>query len=1379
LLFQSIVCIFGHRQFQTLDEQATLQMHFGAFGFEDGGGNDVKANADNRKLVTNYYICKKESMKIKKKELIKSLNKTFRKEQISRTDFDNFKSELQLLLSKVNENESEEHLKYPLRDFLIRTSFSSNEINTKGRTDLAIYSGDTTKKPINVIFEIKKPQSNEFPTQKNINRKALQETVLYYIRERIEEKNDEIKHIILTNVYEWYIFDAHDFEKEFYTNHLIKEYEKWKAGQKTSKNTDHFYKIVELFANNSNSEIPVTYFDLRNYVGKGVNEKTFVPLFKILSDTHLLKQSYITDSNSLNTQFYNELLYIVGLQEVKEGTKKVIKRTSEKERRASSFVENAIATLQTENRLSKIPELHKFGETEEEQLFNVALELSIAWINRILFIKLLEAQLVRFHKNESYKFLDFSIITNYSELNELFFDILAKKINERANFIKKELKNIPYLNSSLFEISKLEDVTIRINSLKDHFTIPVFSQTVLKDQSGNRLKAEKPTLEYLFDFLNAYNFSNEGADEIQEENKSLINASVLGLIFEKINGYKEGSFFTPGYITMYMSRETIRRAVIQKFKEAGYKLTDKFELLKSWEELKTKIENREEANRIINSIKIIDPAVGSGHFLVSALNELIAIKSELDVLSYKSGKRILDYKAEVVNDDLIITNLESEDIFEYTLNEKGNIIPYKQDLQEAIFNEKQTIIENCLFGVDINPNSVNICRLRLWIELLKHTFYHPVETRHGMSLQLQTLPNIDINIKQGNSLISNFGMNGNGHVNGQSQKIRLATQKYKDQVILYKSTDNKKAKRDAEQKILEIKQMFSEVVRPLDKDYKLLKEKEAQLGEMPMLFTHEDKENWEKKRSEIQIEIENLNKILESKKKSIYINAFEWRFEFPEVLDENGNFVGFDVVIGNPPYMYNRDLRPNERDYYKNKYKTADDLYAYFLYEGINLLKSNGYFSFITPNTYFSLIIKENFRKTLLNYTSQKFTYSGFCFSEAYVETQIFIFQKRVNGNNQIAFVENPNDYNEYLTLKGEKELFSTNYASRLFYPNEINLYLFENIISKLSNEYHVFKETLQGKKSQLKQRKQYINNLKINDLVPLGLICSGEQGLVTGNNSKYIATIVTSKQEKQQIAEKFIERYNEISSKNLPIIEYLANPEFYFDDAEEIKKNENNPSVFGKFFNYKFVDLDSVTHYTKLKDAEKREGTKNQTWIFYHRGNSEGYKWYVPYKEALVWNKENVKELKEGKKTNSRWQGVDYFNSTGFGWVDYFTDKLKAFFVEEGVYSKNIVKMHSETDLISDKVMTCLLNSKLLTHIIKQFITSTHTLQINDGRLIPIKIPTKSIHNKLEMLFDKIFEIKLKAPEAEVVEFENEIDNLVYKLYQIPNEIIEIIEEK
>jgi type I restriction-modification system DNA methylase subunit len=212
--------------------------------------------------------------------------------------------------------------------------------------------------------------------------------------------------------------------------------------------------------------------------------------------------------------------------------------------------------------------------------------------------------------------------------------VLARKYDDRNQDVKKAFEKVPYLNSSLFEPTEIEQVTLFISNLKDDKTIPVISSTVLKNDQGKKRTGNLTTLEYLFDFLNAYDFTSEGSEEIQEDNKSLINASVLGLIFEKINGYKDGSFFTPGFITMYMCRETIRKSVVQKFNET-----------KKWncstvEELYDKIEDRKEANDIVNSIKICDPAVGSGHFLVSALNEMIAVKNDLKILQDRTGKRL-------------------------------------------------------------------------------------------------------------------------------------------------------------------------------------------------------------------------------------------------------------------------------------------------------------------------------------------------------------------------------------------------------------------------------------------------------------------------------------------------------------------------------------------------------------------------------------------------------------------------------------------------------------------------------------------------------------------------------------------------------------------
>src|SRR5690606_31597502 len=141
-------------------------------------------------------------------------------------------------------------------------------------------------------------------------------------------------------------------------------------------------------------------------------------------------------------------------------------------------------------------------------------------------------------------------------------------------------------------------------------------------------------------------------------------------------------------ITMYMCRETIRKAVVQKFNETkNWNCTD-------FDELYDKIEDRKEANDIVNSIKICDPAVGSGHFLVSALNEMIAVKNDLKILQDRTGKRLKEYQVQVVSDELIVTD-EEGDLFEYNPTNKES-----QRIQEALFHEKQSIIENCLFGVD-------------------------------------------------------------------------------------------------------------------------------------------------------------------------------------------------------------------------------------------------------------------------------------------------------------------------------------------------------------------------------------------------------------------------------------------------------------------------------------------------------------------------------------------------------------------------------------------------------------------------------------------------------------------------------------------------------
>ncbi|MFZ4102045.1 MAG: DUF7149 domain-containing protein, partial [Sphingobacterium thalpophilum] len=601
----------------------------------------------------------------------KALNKAFLKVKPNRTEIEGFKTNLIRLLDRTNDTESEEFHKNLVSDFLKDTYYKLNHfINTKGRNDLVIHNGPESKTSVGVIIEAKKPTNkSEMVTTTRLNAKAFQELVLYYLRERITHKNLEVKHLVITNINEWFIFDATAFDRLFAQNkNLVKQFQDFEAGRLAETKTDFFYKqIAEPYIVSITTSIEFTYFNLQDYQKPLRNadksdDNTLIALFKLLSPEHLLKLPFTNDSNSLDKRFYSELLHIIGLTETKDGGKKLITRNKEGERNSGSILEDAIIQLDSLDKLSRLDRPAQYGSTTQERLFNIGLELSITWINRILFLKLLEAQLITYHKGDaSYSFLNRDKIKDFDDLNSLFFQVLAKKQDERNQDVKLLFEQVPYLNSSLFEPTELEHNTLFISNLKDEKTIPIISSTVLKNEQGKKRTGTISTIEYLFEFLNAYDFSSEGSEEIQEDNKSLINASVLGLIFEKINGYKDGSFFTPGFITMYMCRETIRKAVVQKFNET-----------KNWncaglDEIYNKIEDRKEANEIVNSIKICDPAVGSGHFLVSALNEMIAVKNDLKILQDREGRRLKEYQVEVVNDELIVTDEEGE-LFEYSPN---------------------------------------------------------------------------------------------------------------------------------------------------------------------------------------------------------------------------------------------------------------------------------------------------------------------------------------------------------------------------------------------------------------------------------------------------------------------------------------------------------------------------------------------------------------------------------------------------------------------------------------------------------------------------------------------------------------------------------------
>ncbi len=1226
-------------------------------------------------------------MELKELKPRKALNKAFLKVKPNRTEIEGFKTNLITLLDRTNDTESEEFHKNLVIDFLKKTYYDPNHfINTKGRNDLVIHNGQNANSTVGVILEAKKPTNkSEMITTKKLNAKAFQELVLYYLRERITHKNLEVKHLVATNINEWFIFDATLFDRLFAQNkNLVKQFNDFEAGRLADTKTDFFYKqVAEPFIDSITSEIEFTYFNIQDFQKPLRNtdkadDNSLIALFKLLSPEHLLKLPFTNDSNSLDKRFYSELLHIIGLTETKEGSKKLIERHKAGERHTGTLLEDAIIQLDSLDKLSRLEKPNQFGNTQQERLFNVALELSITWINRILFLKLLEAQLITYHKGDkSYSFLNLDKIKNYDDLNSLFFQVLARKYDDRNEDVKKIFEKVPYLNSSLFEPTDIEQVTLFISNLKDDKTIPVISSTVLKDKQGKKRTGNLTTLEYLFEFLDAYDFGAEGGEEIQEDNKTLINASVLGLIFEKINGYKDGSFFTPGFITMYMCRETIRKAVVQKFNE-----TKKWNCT-SIEELYDKIDDRKEANKIVNSIKICDPAVGSGHFLVSALNEMVAVKNDLKILQDRDGKRLKEYQVEVVNDELIVTDEEGE-LFEYNPSNKES-----QRIQETLFHEKQTIIENCLFGVDINSNSVNICRLRLWIELLKNAYYKN-------STELETLPNIDINIKCGNSLVSRFAIDAD--LKQALKKSKWTIDSYRDAVSTYRNAKNKEQKRAMEKLILEIKQSFSSEIRMNDP---LKKRLDKLANELYHRFTGtflfepdtpygKEEKDLNKKRkaaqTKLEKEIELLNsKIEEIKANKIFENAFEWRFEFPEVLNDDGDFVGFDVVIGNPPYGVN--FNKENGKFYGNLFDTFNlrgESYTLFIERAITVLNKAGHFSFIIPDTILNLGFTDATRRYVLKNTKvyELTLLPSNVFTDATVDTILLFFQKEISNE----------DYNKSDVL--------------------VNAFEKKNLIQSLENP-----------------TRSFLINSKV-------WYESNSFNLQSNSNE---LDIISRIDKKFPLAESFSEIFYGIKVYQVGKGKPAQTPEIR--DSKPFTSNVRKTKEWLPFFDGK-----DIGYYSLL--------WKENNWIHYGPWLAEP----------------RVPEKYEGEKILIR-------KITGKTLIANYTSYTS--YCNTLLF---VLKLKKDKAKISYKALLGILNSKFIGwYFRKKFqITDEDTfpqIMIRDIQQFAVPNVKNQLTYELEMKVNEILTKKEVDPSADTTDLVNQIDQLVYQLYELTEEEIKIIE--
>ncbi|GAA7402045.1 class I SAM-dependent DNA methyltransferase [Helicobacter pylori] len=939
---------------------------------------------------------------------LKDFIKKHNPQEPKKETIENFEKEINSLLENAPRQDDEEFQKNVINSFLKNTY--GYDCNTHEKVDSAIY---VDGKPW-VLIEVKALNNKtEFPKNKeNPLSKAFCQMVFYFLEEI--ESNNSLKHAIICNVHEFFLFDCKDLFNLFQNDKEIKQLHKNCASKEgTDPTTKRFYSDLEEYLKKDfKGELRYTHFNLSSDDPKEL-------IYQVLSHEVLLKQKKTLDANTLNKDFYEELLYILGLEEQNEKGKILIKPS------------------RTKNSLSDaLKEQYKNLDDEE------VMALLIAWNNRILFLRLLESLLISFKHFEK-PFLTTEHFKDFNALNTLFFEVLAKKNNERLSEIKEDkiLEKIPYLNSSLFDKTPLESDGHEIKLLNNE-PLEIYSKSIFKKDENDKKQKDLPLLEYLFTFLHAYDFTTTPKDIKDNKNTSesrLINPSVLGLVFEKLNGYKEGSFYTPSFITSYMCSESITTIVLDKFNQTYNKECKDLKELKNY--LKNdsyKEDKRKEYLQVLLALRICDPAVGSGHFLVSALNEMVRIAYELGLITslYRHSLRL-------ENDEIIIQHTQTGEIFNYKKPHSEND-PHHH-IQKELFELKKSIIENCLFGVDINPNSCEITKLRLWIELLKYSYYIFEEGKNTNALE--TLPNININIKCGNSLIFNFPLNSKltiGQTLEFSKNLKAEIKEYKNSVMFYKEGLGEKAK--ILQNIAKLKSLIINYFIEQHQAKRHLKESlKAFISEygdgifdistafgMEMLKIARHKDNnykfvptlTKKQPSPIGVEanrllikIKECYETLENLKNS---KTLEWRFEFPEVLDDEGNFLGFDCIIGNPPYIRQEQIKPLkpllERQY-QDFYNSSADIYTYFFALSYHLLKEKGFNAFITSNKYARTRYGAQLRGLLLKKTtivSYMELNALKVFESATVDTSIMSFIKQTPLKSQFNYYEpTPDDKND------------------------------------------------------------------------------------------------------------------------------------------------------------------------------------------------------------------------------------------------------------------------------------------------------------------------------------------------------------------------------
>lgn len=838
-------------------------------------------------------------MRLSVRKATQALNKAYARQSISHESIEQFRQALIRLFARTDEDEPERHQQQILTDFLTETFYQGDAWTVEGREQSGLTIRSATEPPTRpgVLITVRKVFAGEMMTTLKNNVKSLHELILRYFE--VKERDDDavIHHLVITDVYNWFVFDESAFQRAFYDNARLRRLHQLKIQQ--GKSDPFFYAEAARILREMDDEVPVTCLNLREVAamaktGEGDALRPLIPVYKLFSPEHLLRQPFAHNANMLQESFVAELLHIVGIETVTTKAGNRFDRLPHDRRLPGTLLEQTITGL-----LQPAGE----GQPAEKVVVDTALGLCLTWLARLLLLKTAEAQAIGQAPNGRREpFLTPRHIRSFGELNELFLSVVATPETKRSANVLNRFGPVPYLPIALFRPTTLEQQTLTIDRLDARKVLPLSAQTVLQSHNGAAGPSEPlPALQYLLAFLDAYSFRADDMAHIEPDNKPPLDPTRLGLILEKLASYRTGVGYTPGDVTMQVAREAVRPAVVARFNQQfGWHCTDVQALREQLEQV-----GLAEATAVFDSLRLVDPAMGSGRYLVSALNELIALKAELDLLADAKGRPLSHYTLTVANDELLVTNADGE-------------VATDGLVHEAIGRERQRMLRDNLFGVDRDPVAVALCQARLTMELLR-SGSRPMELptlRVGHAL----IARVDVTFRP--ETIRNVGL-----------RDRLLT-----------SLHQHRQGRAGEA----VEELMRQVVLTDRKLHAEIRQLEARLAQAVPTFDFVDDEA---RLLPLREQLETLRAAFRQKEQ-VYDQAIEWRFTFPELLDEAGSFVGFDIVLGRPPVgtiIADKEQKALLKKLFPGTYAPKADTAALFVDLGMRLLRLGGQLAYVLP----------------------------------------------------------------------------------------------------------------------------------------------------------------------------------------------------------------------------------------------------------------------------------------------------------------------------------------------------------------------------------------------------------------------------------------------